>query len=116
MAQPTEVDTLTKALDDMRRRGFTSHFTVADGGLRTVEGGPIFRADQVTILERRRFEGVSDPGDMAIVYGIETHTGARGTLTDAFGTYADPEIGAFISRVAMAGGTAEDAADPSGHR
>lgn len=112
MAQPTEIDTLTKALDGMRRRGFAAQFMVADGALRTVQGGPTFRPDQVTVLERRRFEGVSDPDDMAVLYGIETDTGVRGTLTDAFGTYADPEIGAFMSRVAMAGGIAEDAADP----
>jgi hypothetical protein len=115
MAQPIETDTLTKAIDEMRRRGFTAQFKVANERLRTVEGGPTFGADQVTILERRRFEGVSDPDDMAVLYGIETHTGLRGTLTDAFGTYADPEIGAFMRRVAGSGGTAEDAADPAGH-
>src|SRR5262245_8307563 len=115
MAQPIEIDTMSRAIEEMRGRGFTLQFKVANGRLHAVEGGPTFGAEQVTILERRRFEGVSDPDDMAVLYGIETQTGLRGTLTDAFGTYADPEIGAFMRRVAGSGGTTEDAADPAGH-
>jgi len=39
---------------------------------------------------------------MSIVYAIETGNGVRGTLTDAFGVYADPSVGAFIRKVSRA--------------
>ena len=48
-----------------------------------------------------RFEGVSDPDDMSILYAIETRSGVRGTLADAFGAYADPRVGAFLRDVAV---------------
>jgi hypothetical protein len=38
---------------------------------------------------------------MAILYGIETWNGIRGTLTDAFGCYADPRVGEFMRNVAV---------------
>ncbi len=53
------------------------------------------------MAEYHRFEGISDPDDMAIIYGIETGTGLRGTLTDAFGFYADPRVGDFMKDVAL---------------
>ncbi len=48
-----------------------------------------------------RFEGISDPDDMAIVYAVESRSGLRGTLVDAFGTYANPALGAFFRDVAV---------------
>ncbi|PYN92148.1 MAG: hypothetical protein DMD91_32775 [Candidatus Rokuibacteriota bacterium] len=70
-----------------------------NGRLRAVDADKTFAADQVVIAEHHRFEGVSDPDDMAILYGIETRSGIRGTLTDAFGVYSDPMVGAFIEGV-----------------
>jgi len=95
----TEPETLAGVMDDLARRGFTGHFTAVDGGLRAAEGGKTFRADQVAISEYHRFEGVSDPGDMAILYALETRCGIRGTLADAFGVYADPSVGPFMREV-----------------
>ena len=100
MPQPTEICTLASALDDMKARGFTAQFTVAGERLRALESGATFAPYQVAIVETHRFEGVSDPDDMAILYGLETSGGLRGTLVDAFGVYADPSIGAFMEAVA----------------
>jgi len=61
----------------------------------------IFRPDEVVIREYRRFEGVSDPDDMSIVYAIETEGGTRGTLVDAYGVYSDPAVSTFLSTVPM---------------
>ena len=52
----------------------------------------IFRAEDLTIREFHRFEGVSDPDDMSIVYAIESRDGTRGTLVDAFGVYSNPAV------------------------
>jgi hypothetical protein len=93
--------TLDETIDHLNRRGFTGHFGVTAGGLRELRTGVTFRADELRICDCFRFEGASDPGDMAIVYAIESRTGVRGTLVDAFGVYADPAISDFITRVAI---------------
>jgi hypothetical protein len=36
---------------------------------------------------------------MAIVYAIESTDGTRGSLVDAFGTYASPTVSAFLHGV-----------------
>jgi hypothetical protein len=96
---PGEPLTLAGVLDDLTRRGFTEQFTVRDGRLRAVHTGDRFRADQVRIAEYHRFEGISDPDDMSIVYALETESRIRGTLVDAFGVYSDPLVGAFMEDV-----------------
>lgn len=96
---PTEIATLAGMIDELGHRGFTEHFMVADRRLRAVGSGKTFGAEGVVISEYHRFEGVSDPDDMAILYAIETRSGLRGTLVDAFGVYSDPRVGEFIEDV-----------------
>lgn len=91
--------TLAAALDDLRRRGFTESFMAVKGGLRALESGKTFGRDALVIREYHRFEGVSDPDDMSVLYAIETGDGTRGTLVDAFGPYADPLVGAVLQDV-----------------
>ena len=99
---PLEPRTLAGVLDDLTRRGFAEHFRVLDGSrLRAVNGGGTFTPSQVSIPECHRFEGVSDPDDMSILCAIETRSGVRGTLIDAFGVYSDPLVGAFLHDVVV---------------
>jgi len=53
----------------------------------------------VHIVNFYRFEGASSADDMAILYIIETGHGIKGTLVDAYGTYADNRISEFINAV-----------------
>jgi hypothetical protein len=101
MQDPMEPVTLAGVMDDLNRRGFTEQFRVVEGRLRAVEHGKTFLADQIMIVEYHRFEGVSDPDDMAILYAIEARSGIRGTLADAFGVYSDWAIGTFMKDVAF---------------
>jgi hypothetical protein len=64
-----------------------------DGALRVATGETLWPRDLV-IREVHRFEGVSDPDDMEVLYAIESASGVRGTLADAFGVYADPTTAA----------------------
>ena len=91
--------TLAETIDHLDRRGFTGHFGVSADGLREFGTGVTFRADELRICDSFRFEGISDPGDMAIVYAIESRTGVRGTLVDACGVYSNPAISEFVARV-----------------
>jgi hypothetical protein len=91
--------TVSNAIDRLVSRGFTAHFGVVGDRLRAFDSGRTFGAHELTIREVLRFEGVSDPGDMAIVYAIESTAGTRRSLIDAFGTYASPTVGAFLRDV-----------------
>jgi hypothetical protein len=70
----------------------------------------MFGLEQVTITETHRFEGVSDPDDLSILYELCTRSGVCGTLADAYGVYSDPSIGAFMHGVALRGGHRDEPA------
>jgi hypothetical protein len=81
--------------------GFTQDFNVVDGRLQTIgnDSNKSYTADEVTIVDFYRFEGESDPGDMSILYAIEANDGVRGTISSAYGTYADTDTDDFLKQV-----------------
>jgi hypothetical protein len=87
------------ALAALQRRGFTHEFLVRHGRLLIAGSERSFRPAELRILDYYRFEGTSDPDDMSVIYAIEARDGTRGTLTDAFGAYADPAVGAIVDRI-----------------
>jgi hypothetical protein len=93
--------TTTETLDILRRRGFSGNLVAHPEGLRMVETGRTFPPNEIVIREYYRFEGESDPDDMAIVYAIEGPDGVRGVLVDAFGVYANPAVGAALRDVGV---------------
>jgi len=95
------METLAEAIDELEQQGFTEHFGVRGDQLRGFDSGATFKASDVVIRGFDRFEGISDPDDMSIVYAIESLSGMRGTLTDAFGVYSNPVISAFVNNVAI---------------
>ena len=95
VARASEAD----ALEALRTRGFTASFVPGDGTLHLTGGTRAYRPDELAVRAYQRFEGVSDPDDMSIVYAIETRDGVRGTLVDAFGVYASPTVTAVMDAV-----------------
>ena len=93
------METLSGAVEQLIAAGFTANFGVVGGRLRAYDTGQTFAACEVVIRDYERFEGVSDPDDMAIVYAIESLDGTRGLLTDAFGVYSSPTVSAFLQHV-----------------
>ena len=93
--------TMADAMNDMKRRGFTADFELIDKTFRTLGSERAFQPDELTIVEHHRFEGQSDPEEMAVVYAIEARDGTRGVLVDAYGVYANPDLSAFLKDVRM---------------
>lgn len=99
---PGEPVTLLEALERLRHRGFTATFEAAVGpALRARESGRTYPPGELVIRETYRFEGVSDPDDLTVLYAIEAADGTRGTLVDAYGPYADPRLAAVLRDVAV---------------
>ena len=91
--------TLTSCLSRIVKDGYTENFKVIEEGLQSLETDKIYRPDEVDIVNFFRFEGASDPSDSAILYVIETSDGTKGSLADAYGMYADPNVDQFIKEV-----------------
>ena len=74
-------DTMTEAIDDLKKRGYTHDFNVVHNKLNA--------HDDFEIKEMYRFEGPSDPADEAVVYAIEAPSGKLGILVDGYGPSSD---------------------------
>jgi len=85
----TFFSTLTEALDDLRRRGFTADFDLHCDRLNCPAMQLELHPKDFEIVEVYRFEGATDPGDSSVAYAIESKDGLKGVLVDAYGAYAD---------------------------
>jgi hypothetical protein len=94
-----DMKTLASVLNKIVKDGYQENFKVTDKGLQSLETEKIYKPEEVHIVNFFRFEGASDPSESAILYVIETTDGAKGSLTDAYGMYADPEIDTFFKDV-----------------
>jgi hypothetical protein len=94
-----QMNTLSASVNKLVSEGYTENFKVDEKGLATTEDGKHYKPEQVHIKNFFRFEGASDPGDSSILYAIELDDGTKGTLTDAYGSYDDENIGKFIKQV-----------------
>jgi hypothetical protein len=94
-----DLKSLQACLAKMIATGFTDDFKATDDGLKSLRTDKVYSPDEVTITNFYRFEGASDPDDTSILYAIETQDGVKGTLVDAYGAYASPEVNQFILAV-----------------
>ena len=93
--------TMAEAVSGLKERGFTANFEFLNNAFRDIDTGKTFQPDELAVVEHHRFEGVSDPDDLSIVYAMEATDGTRGVLTDAYGVYANPDLSAFLKKVPM---------------
>lgn len=82
-------DTLSEALSDLANRGYTYDFNLNHTCIECQSVEKKFGPDSFNVVEVYRFEGMSSPDDASVIYVIETSDGLKGTLVDAYGTYAD---------------------------
>ncbi len=94
-------DTLTEALADLTKRGYTNNFNVQCDSLECKDLSLELNPNDFEIVEFYRFEGDSNPGDEEIVYAIESKNGVKGTLVSAFGIYSDEVSDEIIKKLSI---------------
>lgn len=89
---PVAPETVTEALRILEADGYTGAFDVREGRVRCHACGDLHEANGAIVERIYRFEGMSDPDDEEIVFGLRCPVcGARGALVSAYGPNADPE-------------------------
>jgi hypothetical protein len=92
-------DTVTEAVADLKKRGYTHDFNIRDNRLNCDHLSANYGHDDFEIIEVYRFEGPSDPADEAVIYAIEAPSGAKGILVNGYGTYADDQNTEFMQQL-----------------
>lgn len=87
----TEYKTVSTAVTELARKGYTYNFSARDNCLHCAETDKSLSAEDFEIDEVYRFEGETDPADESVVYAISSKDGElKGVLVNAYGPYADP--------------------------
>ena len=61
-------------------KGYHRNYRVVNGMLVDLEDKTTYKPEGVFIVAEHRFEGISNPGDMSILYIIETNNQNKGTV------------------------------------
>ena len=95
----TEMTEMEMCMKRLEQKGYNVQYRVEKNKLVSLSTGKKYKADDVVAANFFRFEGISNPDDMSILYAIETSDGNKGTLVDAFGLYSDDATGEFMKEV-----------------
>ena len=96
----TYMTDLEKCMNRLEQKGYTDQFRVEKKRLQSLtDAKKSYKPEDVKAVNFFRFEGITDPDDMSILYAIETCDGRKGTLVDAYGLYSDDDTGAFMQDV-----------------
>lgn len=105
MQDKEEMTSLVTVEKKLNSQGYTKDFVVKDGRLATMDeqSASTYSPEETTIVDYFRFEGESNPDDASILYAIETTDGTKGTISSAYGAYADQDVDQFILQVESLG-------------
>jgi hypothetical protein len=92
MGTTAEMLTVSQVLAQLKMKNMDLEFRWTPDGF-TPGKGKYYQPDQLEIVKVYRFEGESDPSDMAILYILRTPGGVIGYSLDAYGTYSSHEAG-----------------------
>ncbi|MBK6831813.1 MAG: phosphoribosylpyrophosphate synthetase [Flavobacteriales bacterium] len=97
----TAYSTLSEAVNDLQRRGYTDDLVLAERCLVCDARSLSLDPADFQIDEFHRFEGNSDPEDQSIVYAISSDKhGLKGILVNAYGPDASSMTQEMVRKLA----------------
>jgi len=87
MQHKTHYDTVSEAIDALRKQGYTTDFNIEENILVCNQGK--FDTENFEIEDVYRYEGNTDPADEAAVYAIKSSNGLKGILVTGYGASVD---------------------------
>lgn len=93
--------TLSEVLNKLKNEGYTVDFNLKENCL-VCQGNALEVDPEEFVVDRHfRFEGMTDPGDEAVVYAISSvKHDMKGTLVNGYGIYSDPMSDRMIKALA----------------
>jgi hypothetical protein len=94
-------ETLSEAITDLKQRGYVQDFNLHPEWIECPPLNLRFRPTEFHVDEVHRFEGMNNPDDSSILLAIQSTTGVKGLLVDAYGAYASSLSPEMIKRLTI---------------
>lgn len=95
MQERNELDYIQK----YQAKGYTNNFKCENNTLVELKTKNVYKPEHITIKREHRFEGMTNPSDMSILYVIETNDGLKGLVTANYGSNSDTELDEFFKNI-----------------
>ena len=92
--------TVSKALQELAEKGFTTDFNLQEDRIKA-------NFNDFEIVEIYRYEGESDPGDEATVYGIKSKDGQKGVFVAGSGAFEENSAAKLLDTMSIKGREAQ---------
>lgn len=92
-------DTLSEAIKTKQDEGYKHDFNLNSSLIECKELKKKFAVAEFNVDAFYRFEGDSNPDDSSILYAIQTDTGIKGLLVDAYGAYSESLSSEMIDKL-----------------
>ena len=80
-------------------KGFVSNFYFQDNQFRNTETKVAFKPEDIFVVAEHRYDGMSNPDDMSILYVIQTKNGDQATFLMGYGPNSDLDLAAFFKKI-----------------
>jgi hypothetical protein len=87
---PDSMTTSSQVLEQLKQKGLNREYRY-NGSALCIDKGKLYQPDELEIIRIFRFEGISNPDDMEVIYLIRASDGAIGYFQDIYGAYAGQE-------------------------
>ena len=94
-------ETLSEAITDLKQRGYVQDFNLHPEWIECPPLNLKLRPTEFHVDEVHRFEGMNNPDDSSILLTIQSTTGVKGLLVDAYGAYASSLSPEMIKRLTI---------------
>ncbi|MEO7976962.1 hypothetical protein [Flavobacterium sp.] len=89
----------TDYIDKYQKNGYCANFLFQNNCLIDVDTKYGYKPAEIFIVAHHRYEGMSNPDDMSILYVIETSNQVKGTYLLGYGPSADLEAAEFFKDI-----------------
>lgn len=100
--RPKAYTTSSQAINDLIKRGYTANLSLSEEKDCLICHSPSLELspDDFEIDEIYRFDGMTNPSDESIVYGISSSRyDVKGVVVNAYGVYADSDKSRIVKKL-----------------
>lgn len=89
-------------IEEYKKKGYKDDYIFKNKKLVNTRTNKEYDAKNISIVAEHRFEGMTNPSDMSILYILKMHDESKGNMLVGYGPSANLELAEFFMKVSEA--------------